>query len=78
MIKKSTKPEENQQMWSKKQRNLAKTMFCYFIDEWDEYVRDWYGQDDVSPESIKEAEKLLCIEFGLTKRELVEFKEKWE
>ena len=63
---------------SRMEANLAKTMFGDFIDEWDEYVTDWYGQDDVSPESIKEAEKLLCIEFGLTKRELVEFKEKWE
>ena len=63
---------------SRMEANLAKTMFGDFIDEWDEYVTDWFGQDDVSPESIKEAEKLLCIEFGLTKRELVEFKEKWE
>ena len=63
---------------SRMEANLAKAMFGDFIDEWDEYVTDWYGQDDVSPESIKEAEKLLCIEFGLTKRELVEFKEKWE
>ena len=63
---------------SRMEANLAKTMFGDFIDEWDEYVTDWYGQDDVSPESIKEAEKLLCIEFGLSKRELVEFKEKWE
>ena len=63
---------------SRMEANLAKAMFGDFIDEWDEYVTDWFGQDDVSPESIKEAEKLLCIEFGLTKRELVEFKEKWE
>ena len=27
--------------------------------------------------AIKEAEKLLCEKFGLTKRELTEFKEKW-
>ena len=63
---------------SRMEAGLAKAMFGDFIDEWDEYVTDWFGQDDVSPESIKEAEKLLCIEFGLTKRELVEFKEKWE
>ena len=62
---------------SRMEAGLAKAMFGDFIDEWDEYVTDWFGQDDVSPESIKEAEKLLCIEFGLTKRELTEFKEKW-
>ena len=62
---------------SRMEANLAKAMFGDFIDEWDEYVTDWFGQDDASPESIKEAEKLLCIEFGLTKRELTEFKEKW-
>ena len=63
---------------SRMEANLAKAMFGDFIDEWDEYVTDWFDQDDASPESIKEAEKLLCIEFGLTKRELTEFKEKWE
>ena len=63
---------------SRMEAGLAKAMFGDFIDEWDEYVTDWFGQDDASPESIKEAEKLLCIEFGLTKRELTEFKEKWE
>ena len=62
---------------SRMEAGLAKAMFGDFIDEWDEYVTDWFGQDDTSPESIKEAEKLLCIEFGLTKRELTEFKEKW-
>ena len=62
---------------SRMEANLAKAMFGDFIDEWDEYVTDWFGQDDASPESIKEAEKLLCIEFGLTKRELTEFKQKW-
>ena len=62
---------------SRMEANLAKSMFGDFIDEWDEYVTDWFGQDDASPESIKEAEKLLCIEFGLTKRELTEFKQKW-
>jgi len=62
---------------SRMEAGLAKAMFGDFIDEWDEYVTDWFGQDDASPESIKEAEKLLCIEFGLTKRELTEFKEKW-
>ena len=43
-----------------------------YMGEWDEYVTDWFKQDDV-----KEAEKLLCKKFGLTKRELTEFKEKW-
>jgi len=62
---------------SRMEAGLAKAMFGDFIDEWDEYVTDWFGQDDASPESIKEAEKLLCIEFGLTKRELTEFKQKW-
>ena len=39
--------------------------------------KDWFDQKDNSPECIKEAEKLLCKKFGLTKRELTEFKEKW-
>ena len=62
---------------SRMEAGLAKAMFGDWMDEWDEYVTDWFGQDDASPESIKEAEKLLCIKFGLTKRELTEFKEKW-
>jgi len=62
---------------SRMEVELAKEMFGDFIDEWDEYVTDWFDQTDTSPESIKEAEKLLCKKFGLTKRELTEFKEKW-
>ena len=62
---------------SRMEVRLAKEMFGDFIDEWDEYVTDWFDQTDTSPESIKEAEKLLCKKFGLTKRELTEFKEKW-
>jgi len=62
---------------SRMEVGLAKAMFGDWIDEWDEYVADWFGQDDASPESVKEAEKLLCREFGLSNRELTEFKEKW-
>jgi thymidylate synthase (FAD) len=62
---------------SRMEVGLTKAMFGDFIDEWDEYVTDWFGQTDTSPESIKKAEKLLCEKFGLTKRELTEFKEKW-
>ena len=62
---------------SRMEVGLTKAMFGDFIDEWDEYVTDWFGQKDISVESITEAEKLLCKEFGLTKRELIEFKEKW-
>ncbi|SVB40050.1 uncharacterized protein METZ01_LOCUS192904, partial [marine metagenome] len=49
---------------SRMEAGLAKAMFGDWMDEWDEYVTDWFGQDDASPESIKEAEKLLCIKFG--------------
>ena len=48
------------------------------MDEWDDYITDWYDQPDMSEESVKQAEKLLCEEFGLSKRELTEFKNKWE
>ena len=57
---------------SRMEAELTKAMFGDWIDEWDEYVTEWFEQDD-----IKEAEKLLCKKFGLTKRELIEFKEKW-
>ena len=56
---------------------LTKVIFGDYMENWDDYITDWFDQDDASPESIKEAEKLLCKKFGLTKRELTEFKEKW-
>ena len=63
---------------SNQEAQLVKSMFGDWLDEWDEYVTDWFGQKDTSPESVKEAEKLLCKEFGLGKRELTEFKTKFE
>ena len=62
---------------SRGEAELTKAIFGNYMDEWDDYITDWYEQPDISEESVKEAEKLLCIEFGLTKRELTEFKEKW-
>ena len=62
---------------SRMEAELTKTMLAWKIDEWDEYVTDSFGQSDKSLKSIAEAEKLLCEKFGLTKRELTEFKEKW-
>jgi thymidylate synthase (FAD) len=62
---------------SRMEAELTKTMLAWKIDEWDEYVTDSFGQSDKSLKSITEAEKLLCEKFGLTKRELTEFKEKW-
>jgi len=56
---------------------LTKVIFGDYMENWDDYITDWYELPDMSPESIKEAEKLLCKKFGLTKRELTEFKEKW-
>jgi thymidylate synthase (FAD) len=58
---------------SNKEAKLVKAMFGDWIDEWDEYVTEWQGHAD-----IKEAEKLLAKEFGLTTRELTEFKTKFE
>ena len=63
---------------SSPEAKLAKAIFGDYMDEWDEYVTYWYDQPDTSAESVKEAEKLLCKEFGLSKRELTEFKNKWE
>ena len=62
---------------SRMEAELTKTMLAWKIDEWDEYVTDSFGQSNKSLKSIAEAEKLLCEKFGLTKRELTEFKEKW-
>ena len=58
---------------SNQEAKLVKAMFGDWIDEWDEYVTEWQGHAD-----IKEAEKLLAKEFGLTTRELTEFKTKFE
>tara|TARA_B110000196_G_C21088524_1_gene636306 strand:- start:716 stop:1432 length:717 start_codon:yes stop_codon:yes gene_type:complete len=62
---------------SRMEVGLTKAIVGIFFDEWNEYITDWFDQKDNSPECIKEAEKLLCKKFGLTKRELIEFKEKW-
>jgi thymidylate synthase ThyX len=62
---------------SRMEVGLTKAIVGIFFDEWNEYITDWFDQKDNSPECIKEAEKLLCKKFGLTKRELTEFKEKW-
>mgnify|MGYP000452828904 FL=1 len=63
---------------SRGEAELTKAIFGNYMDEWDDYITDWYEQPDISEESVKEAEKLLCKEFGLSKRELTEFKNKWE
>jgi thymidylate synthase (FAD) len=63
---------------SRGEAELTKAIFGNYMDEWDDYITDWYEQPDTSEESVKEAEKLLCKEFGLSKRELTEFKNKWE
>jgi hypothetical protein len=42
------------------------------MNDWNYHITAWFEQED-----IKEAEKLLCKKFGLTNRELIEFKEKW-
>tara|TARA_B000000565_G_scaffold253132_1_gene229285 strand:- start:1857 stop:2744 length:888 start_codon:yes stop_codon:yes gene_type:complete len=63
---------------SSMEAKLAKVIFGDYMENWDDYVTDWYEQPDMSPESVEQAEKLLCKEFGLSKRELTEFKNKWE
>ncbi len=63
---------------SRGEAELTKAIFGNYMDEWDDYITDWYDQPDMSEESVEQAEKLLCEEFGLSKRELTEFKNKWE
>ena len=45
-----------------------------FRDNWEDYLIDTYYED--TGESLPEAEKKLCSEYGLSKRELNELKEK--
>ena len=63
---------------SSQEAKLVKFIFGDFMDEWNEYICDRYSQKDVLPESVKEAEGLLCKKFNLGKRELQEFKTKFE
>ena len=57
---------------------LTKVIFGDYMENWDDYITDWYEMPDMSPESVERAEKGICKDFGLSKRELEEFKKKWE
>ena len=57
---------------------LTKVIFGDYMENWDDYITDWYEMPDMSPESVEKAEKGICKDFGLSKRELEEFKKKWE
>ena len=57
---------------------LTKVIFGDYMENWDDYITDWYEMPDMSPESVEKAEKRICKDFGLSKRELEEFKKKWE
>ena len=56
---------------------LTKVIFGDYMENWDDYITDWYEMPDMSPESVEQAEKRICKDFGLSKRELEEFKKKW-
>ena len=56
---------------------LTKVIFGDYMENWDDYITDWYEMPDMSPESVEKAEKGICKDFGLSKRELEEFKKKW-
>ena len=56
---------------------LTKVIFGDYMENWDDYITDWYEMPDMSPESVNTAEEKICKEFGLSKRELKEFKRKW-
>ena len=56
---------------------LTKVIFGDYMENWDDYITDWYEMRDMSPESVEQAEKGICKDFGLSKRELEEFKKKW-
>ena len=56
---------------------LTKVIFGDYMENWDDYITDWYEMPDMSPESVEQAEKGICKDFGLSKRELEEFKKKW-
>ena len=58
---------------SRMEVEFLKDALSSFMNDWNYHITAWFDQDD-----IKEAEKLLCQKFGLTKRELTEFKAKWE
>ena len=62
---------------SRMEAELTKVSFGDYMENWDDYITDWYEQPDISPESVEQAEKGICKDFGLSKRELTEFKEKW-
>ena len=57
---------------------LTKVIFGDYMENWEDYITDWYEMPDMSPESVEQAEKGICKDFGLSKRELEEFKKKWE
>ena len=56
---------------------LTKVIFGDYMENWEDYITDWYEMSDMSPESVEQAEKEICKDFGLSKRELEEFKKKW-
>ena len=56
---------------------LTKVIFGDYMENWEDYITDWYEMSDMSPESVEQAEKGICKDFGLSKRELEEFKKKW-
>ena len=57
---------------SRMEVEFLKEALSSFMNDWNYHITAWFEQED-----IKEAEKLLCKKFGLTNRELIEFKEKW-
>ena len=63
---------------SSNEAKLTKAMLGDFFDMWNDWITEWYDQKDTSSESVKKAEELLRKEFGLGKRELTEFKIKFE
>jgi len=62
---------------SRMEAELTKVIFGDYMENWDDYITDWYELPDMSPESINTAEGKICKDFGLSKRELDEFKRKW-
>ena len=62
---------------SRMEAELTKVIFGDYMENWDDYITDWYELPDMSPESVNTAEGKICKDFGLSKRELEEFKKKW-
>ena len=62
---------------SRMEAELTKVIFGDYMENWDDYITDWYELPDMSPESVNTAEGKICKDFGLSKRELDEFKRKW-